>query len=119
MNGGLINWMKYLREMAKNAGDFFPADPRHITKDSVEGIEGYINSSNGQYKLQLWHYANTMYMLMAGNEKKQIVASKDVDRYFKSFTVNKTPASPSNLNGLYLTFPKKLFPFYFHLNQKK
>ncbi|MGC4037345.1 MAG: TraB/GumN family protein [Chitinophagaceae bacterium] len=77
------------KAMAENMGDPYPTNITTIRKDSLDGVEGVINSIYGSYKLQLWRYANVLYMVMAGNEKKQTLFSGDIDRYFKSFTINK------------------------------
>jgi len=109
MNGSLNKMDDLFKEMAKKMGDPSPINVQHIKKDSVDGIEGIINSSYGYYRIQFWQYSNAMYMLMAGNGKKDAVFSTDINRYFKSFTINKNLVRSQQSEWTLFNLPEKAF----------
>jgi uncharacterized protein YbaP (TraB family) len=107
------------KQVAKQMGDPFPADVKKINKDSIEGVEGIINSIYGYYKLQLWHYSNALYMVMVGNESKQFLASADVDRFFQSFTISKKAAPDRQQAWVPFTSDEKAFSILFPAAAKR
>ncbi|MBS1610474.1 MAG: TraB/GumN family protein [Bacteroidetes bacterium] len=119
MNRNINKLDEAFKQIARQMGDPLPTDVKKITRDSIEGAEGIINSVFGFYKLQLWHYANGLYMIMVGNENKAFLFSEDINRFFQSFTINKKAKQPEEKVWVPFTSEEKAFSVLFPAKAKR
>jgi uncharacterized protein YbaP (TraB family) len=61
-----------------------------IEKDSARGIESILISNDHYFKVQYLFKGNTLYMFMAGGDKKELTESPDVKRFFSSVKMNES-----------------------------
>ena len=83
---------KLLRNMASKMG----AMPNQlkvaqISKGDIMGAEGAFESPQGAYKVQLLQKKNSLFLLMAGSEKKTNLNLPDIDKFFGSFAAADRP----------------------------
>ena len=62
---------------------------KKIEKNGLRGVEAVLSTGDVWYKVQYLLKGHTLYMLMAGGEKKEAVETPDVQRFFASFVARK------------------------------
>jgi uncharacterized protein YbaP (TraB family) len=87
--------------MAQLTRRMFPgrqaAAPLSIIKDGVQGKE-YIQKQDGSHiRLQVFAMDKVVYLAMLASVKKEAITSPDADKFFKSFTINKTPSATATM----------------------
>jgi uncharacterized protein YbaP (TraB family) len=61
-----------------------------IQKDNAKAVEGVVHTDGYYYKVQYIVRDNTVYMLIAGGDKKETLESADVKKFFQSFVIGKS-----------------------------
>ncbi|MCR6720516.1 MAG: TraB/GumN family protein [Chitinophagaceae bacterium] len=124
MAGGLVapnnaSLDSVTKSMMKNMNaDLISSKP--ITYQSLSGLENVFDSNDGHFVVRLLKDGNTVYLLMVGSEKEEVITSPDAGRYFSSFKPLKKP-SKTNLKDewVLLSLPEKGVKLEFPIKPKR
>jgi uncharacterized protein YbaP (TraB family) len=77
---------KLLRDMANRMGVIQnKLKVAQISRGDISGAEGSFEGPDGAYKVQLLQKKNSLFLLMAGSQKKNNLSLPDIDKFFSSF----------------------------------
>ncbi|MET0392737.1 MAG: TraB/GumN family protein, partial [Chitinophagaceae bacterium] len=88
-----------LKALTENTPDGRVISQKKIEKTGLRGVEAVLSTGDVWYKVQYLLKDHTLYMLMAGGEKKESVETPDVRRFFASFVAGKPAAAPADTEG--------------------
>ncbi|MEO5890176.1 MAG: TraB/GumN family protein [Ferruginibacter sp.] len=94
---------------------FEKKEERKVSNNGTAGTEMIAVMKNVYYRLQIFPFADKLFVVMAGAEKKENLSSKDAERFFTSFTMNSTLTAKPNTwtnftdesKAFDISFPKK------------
>jgi len=82
---------------------------KKINKDGVKGMEGTMGEKGYFFRVQYLTKNNVLYMLLAGGDKKDMLQSKDVNRFFQSFIARAELPAPKEKQWQVMQNEEKAF----------
>jgi uncharacterized protein YbaP (TraB family)/HEAT repeat protein len=81
--------------------------PKAVSRNGLQAMEESFDIDQASYIVQVLHKDNSIFMLMAGSNKKSNLATPDIDRFFTSFITHDVKA-PEN-EWVKFSLPDKAF----------
>jgi uncharacterized protein YbaP (TraB family)/HEAT repeat protein len=109
---GKVSSTKDFEDLFKNMATRMSASAKHIKPKTVsrrglQAMEESFEMDGFAFRVQLLHKDNSIFILMAGSNKKSNLATVDVDRFFTSFIAHDVQASDKE--WVKFSLPEKAF----------
>jgi uncharacterized protein YbaP (TraB family) len=109
---------KIIKKFAENT-DGEVLSKKVLDTDSSKGIEGVVLANGYYFKVRYIVKDNTLYMVMAGGDKKEAIEAPDVKKFFQSLIINKAKAIQEQKEWTAFGIEDKAFTILFPATPKQ
>lgn len=90
-----------------------------LDTDSTKGIEGVVLANGYYFKARYIVKDNTLYMVVAGGDKKEVTEAPDVKKFFQSLVINKAKPTQEQKEWTAFGMEEKAFTILFPATPKQ